>query len=258
MNRLTGGLAALSLVAVVLALVLFTRNAEQVTVSDTERSAIVEIMREYLLENPEIIREMITELERRETAQQDVRRAQTLSEAHDALYAGDDIVMGNPEGDVTLVEFFDYNCGFCERALEHVEAMIAADPDLRVVLKDFPVLGQGSIDAARFGLAAMQQFDSETAIEFHTRLMRMRGQANGDNAARLAVALGADPARLEADANGTRVRDILSENFELANDLGLSGTPAWVIGDTVVSGAVGAERLGRAVANVRECGRAEC
>lgn len=256
MTRILGGLAALVLVA--LAVVFFTRPAEQPTVSTDDRAVIVEIMREYLLENPEIIREMITELERRETAEQDARRAQTLSEAHDALYSADDLVMGNPDGDVTLVEFFDYNCGFCERALEHVEAMIAADPDLRVVLKDFPVLGQGSIDAARVGLAAMAQFDNETAIEFHTRLMRVRGQANGENAARLAVELGADPDRLEADVNGARVRETISGNFELADDLGLSGTPAWVIGDAVISGAVGTERLGRAVANVRECGRAEC
>jgi protein-disulfide isomerase len=256
MNRILAALAALVLVAATV--VFFTRPAEQPAVTGTDRAAIVEIMREYLLANPEIIREMITELERREAAQQDERRAQTLSEAHELLFEGNDIVMGNPDGDVTLVEFFDYNCGFCERALEHVEAMIELDPDLRVVLKDFPVLGQGSVDAARIGLAAMEQFDNETAIEFHTRLMRVRGQANGDNAARIAVELGADPDRLEADANGTRVRDTLSENFEIADDLGLTGTPAWVIGDAVISGAVGPERLGLAIANVRSCGRAEC
>ncbi|KPQ12651.1 MAG: Protein-disulfide isomerase [Saliniramus fredricksonii] len=256
MTRFLRALATFSLAA--LLLLPLPRAEAQPVFSEDERTAIVEIMREYLLENPEIIREMITELERRETAEQDARRTQTLSEAHDALYGGDDIVMGNPDGDVTLVEFFDYNCGFCERALEHVDAMIAADPDLRVVLKDFPVLGQGSLDAARIGLAAMEQFDNETAGEFHIQLMRMRGQANGDNAARLAVELGADPDRLEADANSARVRDTLTENFELADDLGLTGTPAWVIGDAVISGAVGPERLGAAVANVRACGLAEC
>ncbi len=256
MTRFLRGLATFSLAA--LLLLPLPRAEAQPAFSEDERAAIIEIMRAYLLENPEIIREMITELERRETAEQDARRTQTLSEAHDALYGGDDIVMGNPDGDVTLVEFFDYNCGFCERALEHVEAMIAADPDLRVVLKDFPVLGQGSLDAARVGLAAMEQFDNETAGDFHMQLMRIRGQANGDNAARLAVELGADPDRLEADANSARVRDILTENFELADDLGLTGTPAWVIGDAVISGAVGPERLGEAVANVRACGLAEC
>lgn len=256
MIRFLRGLAAFSFAA--LLLLPLSRAEAQPAFSDDERAAIVEIMREYLLDNPEIIREMITELERRETAEQDARRTQTLSEAQDALYGGDDIVMGNPDGDVTLVEFFDYNCGFCARALDDVEAMIGLDPDLRVVLKDFPVLGQGSIDAARIGLAAMEQFDNETAAEFHKRLLRIRGEANGDNAARVAVDLGADPDRLEADANSSRVREILTENFELADALGLTGTPAWVIGDTVISGAVGPERLGEAVANVRACGLAEC
>ncbi|MCC5978715.1 MAG: DsbA family protein [Salinarimonas sp.] len=256
MTRFLRGFATLSLAT--LLLIPLPRAEAQAAFSDTERDAIIEIMREYLLDNPEIMRDMVAELERRETAEQEIQRERTLAEAHDALYAGDDIVMGNPDGDVTLVEFFDYNCGFCERALEHVEAMIAFDPDLRIVLKDFPVLGQGSLDAARIGLAAMEQFDNETATEFHVRLMRIRGQANGENAARLAVELGADPDRLEADANSERVREILTENFDLADNLNLTGTPAWVIGDTVISGAVGPERLGEAVANVRSCGRATC
>ncbi len=256
MTRFLRGLATLSLAALLLAPL--PRAEAQPAFSDAERDEIVEIMRDYLLDNPEIIRDMVAELERRETAEQQVRRERTLAEAHDALYSGDDIVMGNPDGDVTLVEFFDYNCGFCKQALEHVEAMIAFDPDLRVVLKDFPVLGQGSIDAARIGLAAMEQFDNDTAAEFHVRLLGARGQANGENAARLAVELGADPDQLEADANSARVRDMLTENFELAENLNLTGTPAWVIGDTVISGAVGPERLGEAVANVRSCGSVAC
>jgi protein-disulfide isomerase len=139
-----------------------------------------------------------------------------------------------------------------------VQRLLDSDPNLRVVVKDFPVLGPGSLEAARIGLAAKKQFNAEQNEAFHVRLMQSRGQVNGERATALAVELGADPVKLQADVNSDAVRDIIAENVDLADRLGLTGTPAWVIGDRVISGAVGTERLAASVANVRQCGSATC
>lgn len=232
--------------------------AQETRFTGEETRAIETIVRNYLLENPEIMRDVFAELERRQEAAQQLAREEALRDSQQALFAGDDVVLGNPNGDVTLVEFFDFNCGFCKRALEDVEKLIEADPNLRVVVKDFPVLGPGSLEAARFGLAAKNQFTPEQNAEFHMRLMKTRGQINGERAAALAVEMGADPARLQRDVNSDEVRDIIAENVDLGDRLGLTGTPAWVIGDRVISGAIGAERLGASIANVRNCGSATC
>lgn len=232
--------------------------AQQSAFSEDQTRAIETIVRDYLLNNPEIMRDVFAELERREQAAQAQARQQTLETASALLFEGDDIILGNPEGDVAMVEFFDYNCGFCKRALDDIHAMVRADPNLKVILKDFPVLGPGSLEAARIALAAKNQLSPEQAGEFHVRLMETRGQVNGERATSLAREMGLDVARLEADANSDAVRSVLATNFQLADDLGLTGTPAWVIGDQVVSGAVGQERLGAAVMNVRRCGTVVC
>ncbi len=232
--------------------------AQEPDFSPEETKAIEEIVRNYLVQNPEIMREVFAELERRQAAAQQMAQQEALSSAQAELFEGDDVILGNPTGDVTLVEFFDYNCGFCKRALDDVQALIDADPGLRVVLKDFPVLGPGSLEAARVGLAAKNQFTNEQAAEFHVRLMASRGQINGERAAALATEMGADADKLQADVNSDEVRDVIARNVELGDRLGLTGTPAWVVGDRVISGAVGAERLGASIENVRRCGTTSC
>jgi protein-disulfide isomerase len=249
--------AAIIAVAIVAGAVII-RPADTPRIDAGDREVIGAIVRDYLVENPDVMRDVFAALEQSERESQQARREQVLADAHDFLFQGDDVILGNPDGDVTLVEFFDYNCGYCARALEDVERMIEADPDLRVVLKDFPVLGEASVEASQIGVAAMQQFDNETLAEFHTRLMRVRGRANGERALDIARDLGADTERLMQDAESEDVIDILRQNYATASDLGVSGTPAWVIGDRVISGAVGVERLGTAVANMRACGSVEC
>ncbi len=251
-------IAAVIIAMAIVAGAFILRPADTARIDASDRDAIGAIVHEYLVENPDVMRDVFAALEQSERAGQQARREQVLAEAHDFLFQGDDVILGNPDGDVTMVEFFDYNCGYCARALEHVEQMIEADPDLRVVLKDFPVLGEASVEASQIGVAAMQQFDNETLAEFHTRLMRVRGRANGQRALDIALDLGADAERLRRDAESEAVISILRENYTIASDLGVSGTPAWVIGDRVISGAVGVERLGTAVANMRACGSVEC
>lgn len=224
-----------------------------------EREAIGEIVREYLLENPEIMRDVFAELERREVAAQETRQREALTESAELLFRSpDDVVLGNPDGDVTLVEFFDYNCGFCKRALGDVMSMIEKDPNLRVVLKDFPVLGPGSLGAARVGIAAFEQMDAEQAARFHMDVLNSRGQVDADRALQVAEEMGLDMARLDEDMKSERVREIITANVELADKLGLTGTPAWVVGDGVIFGAVGEEQLTRAVENTRACGSLSC
>lgn len=251
-------IAAVIIAVAIVAGAFILRPGDTARIDASDREAIGAIVHEYLVENPDVMRDVFAALEQSERESQQAQREQVLADAHDFLFQGNDVIFGNPDGDVTIVEFFDYNCGFCARALEDVEQMIEADPDLRIVLKDFPVLGEASVEASQIGVAAMSQFDNETLAEFHTRLMRVRGRANGQRALDIALDLGADAERLRRDAESEAVIDILRENYTIASDLGVSGTPAWVIGDEVISGAVGVERLGTAVANMRACGSVEC
>ncbi|TVR09750.1 MAG: DsbA family protein [Salinarimonadaceae bacterium] len=258
MNFVIKGALAAGFLAIGAMTVLGGAAAQQQRFTAEETQAIESIVRDYLLSNPEIVHEMFAELERREQVAREDSRRRTLETSAALLYEADDIILGNPDGDVTLVEFFDYNCGYCKRALEDLHAMIADDPDLRVVLKDYPVLGPGSLEAARIVLAARNQLSPSQAAEFHIRLMETRGLVNAERATSFARDLGLDVARLEVDANSDDVREILVTNYQLADDLGLTGTPAWVIGDQVVSGAVGKDRLAAAVQNVRRCGSVVC
>ena len=224
-----------------------------------QRREIGEVVREYLIQHPEVLQEAIAELERRQSEAQKVAQASALKDSREALLnSPHGNLVGNPQGDVTLVEFFDYNCGYCKRALSDLRTIMKADPKLRVVLKDFPVLGPDSVEAARVALAAKQQLKGERLFDFHTRLMETRGRIGAERALAVAKEMGLDMARLAKDKDGPEVRAALQENMMLADRLGLSGTPAFVVGDEVISGAVGVEPIRRTVASVRQCGKASC
>jgi protein-disulfide isomerase len=233
--------------------------AQGAAFSEPQKEAIGQIVREYLLKNPEVLQEVIAELEKRQAEAQRVAQASALTETREILYnSPHSIVAGNPKGDVTLVEFFDYNCGYCKRALSDVQTLVKSDPKLRVVLKDFPVLGPDSLEASRVALAVKNQFSGEKLFDFHVKLMESRGRANGERALALAKEMGADVARIQKDMQATSVREALQENVELGDKLGLTGTPAFIVGQNVIPGAVGLEPLKQVVANVRQCGKAEC
>jgi len=233
--------------------------AQNAVFSDQQRQAIGEIVRNYLLKNPEVLTEVIGELEKRQAEAQRVAQASALAETRQTLLnAPHSFVVGNPSGDVTLVEFFDYNCGYCKRALADVQTLVKNDPKLRVVLKDFPVLGPDSVEASRVGLAARKQLQGEKLFEFHMRVMDTRGRVNGERALAVAKEMGLDMARLQREMEGSEVRSALQENMGLGDKLGLTGTPAFIIGDEVIAGAVGLDPLKQVVANVRQCGKGSC
>ncbi|MBY0360492.1 MAG: DsbA family protein [Phreatobacter sp.] len=217
-----------------------------------ERARIESIIRDYLLKNPEVLQEALVELEKRQAQAEDRARAAAFSANRQALYrAPNQVVLGNPQGDVTLVEFFDYNCGFCKRALPETLELLRSDPRLRIVLKDFPVLGQGSMEAAQVAVALKLQISAPKYLEFHQKLLGGRGQANGARALEVAREVGADMARLQRDMQSPQVRDTLAENMRLAETLRINGTPTYVVGDEVVVGAVGLEKLRENLARAR-------
>lgn len=218
--------------------------AQEMSEEDVKRLAL-----EAILENPEIVMQAVEILQEREAEAQAEASQTALSERRDALERDPNApVLGNPEGDVTLVEFFDYNCPYCRRASEGLEALIAEDPNLRVVLREWPILGEDSVAAARAALAAEKQGGYEA---FHFALMGAEGRVDDAAIEAAAEAAGLDLERLRADMEAPEVDAHIAASMELAEALGVTGTPAFVVGDAVVPGAVPAEELARLIEEAR-------
>ncbi|ESR25075.1 DsbA family protein [Lutibaculum baratangense] len=208
-------------------------------------------VRQYLLDNPEVLEEVITALEaKREAAQADAQ-SQAVDANREALTSATfDVVAGNPDGDATLVEFFDYNCGYCKRMLPEVVDLIEKDDQLRVVFKEWPVLGEDSADAARVALS-VRQVAPDKYFEFHRTLLAHRGRVGKGEALEVAEGLGIDADEIEARMGADEVTAALQENFRLGDALGLRGTPSYVVGDRVFMGAVPREELAEEIDQLR-------
>ncbi len=210
------------------------------------------------MENPQIVRDALEELQRREAAAAEQARADAIVASTDLLTSSDyQTVLGNPEGDVTLVEFFDYNCSYCKRAYGDMRRLMDEDPNLRIVLKEFPVLGPGSVEAARIA-AAVSLVAPEQYGAFHEMLLDRAGRVN--EAAALAVVddIGVNSADILARLEDPQVMSYIEEAYMLADRLGLTGTPSYVVGNRVVIGAVGYDRLKSYIEEVRTCGGVSC
>lgn len=203
---------------------------------------IERIVREYLVKNPEVLVEAMRALEERQ------QMAESQS-ARDAIKANrvalrndpNSYVGGNPKGDVTIVEFFDYRCGYCKQAALALKDVARSDGKIRVVYKEFPILGPDSLVAARYGVAAAAQ--GERYVAFHEAMMQLRGALTEETILQVARETGLDVARLEQDAKSPRVQDTIRANHALAEALGIRGTPAFVIGDDLTPGAIPADRM---------------
>ena len=227
--------------------------------SASQRGELERIVREYLVAHPEVIQEAMTELEKRQTAADAEKHKAAVKQYSEALFTSPrQVVLGNPNGNVTFVEFFDYNCGYCKRAMDDMLTLLKDDPKLKVVLKEFPVLGPGSVEAAQVAVAVrMQDKTGKKYLEFHQKLLGGRGQADKARALAVAKDIGLDMGRLDKDLASPEVKATLQESFKLAEALGLNGTPSYVIGDNVVVGAVGLESLKEKV-NTSRCGKPSC
>jgi len=262
-RRLAAGLAALAMIAAtgLAAPATAAEETPQSTakggleglaapLSEAERRAIEGVVRDYILENPEIIREAVQILQQREQQASAERQRSAVKANLERLHdTGPLPVLGNPDGDVTVVEFFDYRCPYCRSVAPDLLRVIEDDGNVRLVLKEFPILGQESLFAARAAVAAAKQDAYET---FHKRLMTEVNEVTRDSVLALAEDMGLDTAQLQADMNADGVDSYLRGSYGLAEALEIGGTPAFVVGDTLVPGALSAERLRTLIAEARD------
>ena len=227
--------------------------------SDIQRSDIESIVRNYLIAHPEVLEEAMAELTKRQTAAESAKQQASVAENANAIFNSPrGVTLGNRDGDVSFVEFFDYNCGYCKRAMSDMLDLMKADPKLKVVLKEFPVLGQGSVEAAQVAVAVrMQDPTGKKYLDFHQKLLGGRGTADKARAMAAAKEAGLDIARIEKDLANPEVKATIEENFKLAESMGMNGTPSYVIGKQIVIGAVGVNNLKEKI-GVARCGRATC
>jgi protein-disulfide isomerase len=229
------------------------------SISDGQRGEIETIVRNYLIAHPEVLEEAMAELNKRQAAAEAEKHEASVAQNSDTIFNSPrGVVLGNKDGDVTFVEFFDYNCGYCKRAMSDMLTLMKDDPKLKVVLKEFPVLGPGSVEAAQVAVAVrMQDKSGKKYLDFHQRLLGGRGQADKSHALAAAKDAGLNMAQIEKDMASPEVKATLQENFKIAEALGLNGTPSYVIGDEVVIGAVGLPALQEKI-NTARCGRPSC
>jgi protein-disulfide isomerase len=221
--------------------------------SPAQAHEIETIVKNYLVQHPEILQDAMEALDRRQKEADAEKARVTIKDNNATIFnSSHQVVLGNPQGKVTMVEFFDYNCAYCKRALPDMLELLKTDPDLKFVLKEFPVLGPGSVDAAHVAVAArMQDPSGKKYIEFHQKLLGGRGPADKARALAVAKDVGFDMTRLEKDMNSDEVKVTIEENMKLADVLGVNGTPSYVVGDEVVVGAVGVDELRAKIKNER-------
>ena len=213
--------------------------------SAAQRDEIEGIIKTYLVAHPEVLQDAMDALDKKQKqADADKARATIKQDNATIFDSPHQVVLGNPKGNETVVEFFDYNCAFCKRALPDMLSLLKTNPNLKFVLKEFPVLGPGSVEAAHVAVAArMQDPTGKKYIEFHQKLLGGRGPADKARALAVAKEVGFDMTRLEKDMDSDEVKTTIDEDMKLADALGVSGTPTYVVGDEVVVGAVGLDEL---------------
>jgi protein-disulfide isomerase len=225
-----------------------------------------EIVKNYMIEHPQAVRQILAELLKHRSAASasagtangvntknaDERNAAIADNAGLLFSSPHQLTLGNPSGNVTLVEFFDYNCGYCKRALPDMLTLLQDDPNLKVVLKEYPILGSGSAEAARVAVAVrMQDPDGLKYLAFHREMLGGAGPASKDKALAAAKDQGLDMARLERDMASDEVNATITEDMTLARAVGVSGTPSYVIGKSLVVGAVGVASLKQQIDSAR-------
>ncbi|GIT89685.1 hypothetical protein JANAI62_08300 [Jannaschia pagri] len=212
-----------------------------VTAQDFSEEEIKQLALQAILENPDIVMEAVAILQARDEAEAEAAARTTLDEGRAALEQDPNApVLGNPDGDVTVVEFFDYNCPYCRRAGEQVTAMLERDDNVRVVYREWPILGEGSVFAAQAALAAREQ---DKYKELHEALMTARGRVDEHIVMQLAAGVGLDLDKLRTDMEAPEVQAHIDTSMELARSLGFSGTPSFVVGDALAPGLIDADQL---------------
>lgn len=220
--------------------------------SDAERAAFRSEIRAYLLENPEVLMEAIAILEERRNQDAQAQERQLLEQNRGEIFAdGYSWVGGNPDGDVTIVEFMDYRCGYCKRAYPALTELLATDGNIRFVVKEFPILGEASVLASRYAIATKAVAGDAAYGRVHDTLMRHNGDVNEAYLARLSRELGLDHDAILAGMDDPEVQAIIRANRTLGNRLEIQGTPSFVMGDNFVRGFIELDQMRAIVAAVR-------
>jgi protein-disulfide isomerase len=219
------------------------------TVTPAEKSMVEQIIHDYILQHPEIVSQALQSAQDKRKAQiEDINRAAVAGNRRALLDDPMSLVVGNVRGDVAIVEFFDYRCGYCKQVEPALEALVQGDGGIRIAYKELPILGSDSRYAARVALAARQQGKYEN---FHAAMMAARGQINQKTVFDIAAAAGIDVDQVKTDMQAVEIDDTIERNLALAQTLGIRGTPTFVIGDEIVFGAIDLATMKQKVAAVR-------
>jgi protein-disulfide isomerase len=203
--------------------------------TDEQKKALGDIIKDYLVKNPEVMIEVQTALDEKSQKEQEARLKSFMAENAKSIFRSpNSSVAGNPDGDITVVEFFDFNCGYCKHGLPEVQKLIQEDKNVRVVFKELPILSKGSEEAAKAALAAKRQ---GKYWEFHQALLGSKGQANEASSLKAAESLGLDMNKFKADMASDDVKNELLEMMKLAKAMGVNGTPHFLVGDKSIPGA---------------------
>ncbi|MBO9435373.1 thioredoxin domain-containing protein [Ruegeria sp. R13_0] len=220
--------------------------------SDAEKAEFGAQVREYLLENPEVIIEAITILEQRNAASQEqADRDLVASNADELFNDGYSWVGGNPEGDITLVEFMDYRCGYCRRAVPEVASLLAEDGNIRLVIKEFPILGDASVLSSRFAVATKHVAGDDAYKQVHDALLEFSGEPSEVTLRRISDGLGLDSDAIIAAMDSNQVTEEITRTRELAQRMQITGTPSFVLGTEMLRGFLPADQMKQIADGVR-------
>ena len=218
--------------------------------SPKQQEAVKKLVHDYIMENPGIIADAIEALRAKEDLAAEAAAKKTLSERKDEVFSDADApVLGNPKGDVTLVEFFDYRCPYCKAMADQIADVVKSDGKTKLVMKEFPVLGPESVTAARAALAAREQKKYD---EFHHALMRLKEPLTDKVLMKTAAEVGLNVDKLKKDMDDPKIDTILKNNLKLAHDLNIDATPTFIVGDQIVPGAVPAQGLKQLIEQTRK------
>lgn len=238
-----------------LGLVTLTALPATAEMTDAERDAFRAEVRAYLLDNPEVLIEAMDVLQSRQDQNAAQRDLQMLSDNADAIYnSPGDWAGGNLNGDITVVEFMDYRCGYCRKAFAEVEELVNSDGNIRFVLKEFPILGEQSLLASKFAISVRQLYGDDAYKTAHDALMQMRADVSPESLARLAGDLGHDAAAITAQMEKPEVMAVIDANHQLATTMEINGTPSFVIDQTMLRGYVPLDGMRQIVEGQRQDG----
>ena len=217
---------------------------------ELKQEFLEELVLETIRKNPEIVLEALSILEQQKNEAQDAARKDILSQQRDILENDPNApVLGNPNGDVTVIEFFDYNCSYCKKVIPEVKSLIAADKNIRLVYREWPILGEGSVFAAKAAFASRAQGKYE---EFHWALMEMRNRADETTVLRIAEKVGLDIEELLKDMEKPTVSEHIAMSMRITQALGFNGTPSFIIGNNLIPGFVEKDALADYVSQARK------